>query len=124
MVNCTIKVQGGRQADATKNPADLLPYGGGSRTREGVAARLDEAERQERGKDLLRAQWRWPVGMPLCRPMGDGLWEIRTDLPTKRTSRVPLPPALGGAARVHQENAGHARFGSGNARTRQKELER
>ena len=43
--------------------------------------RLDEAERQEIGKDLLRAQWRWPVGMPLCRPMGDGLWEI-PDLPT------------------------------------------
>ena len=29
---------------------------------------LDEAERQGIGKDLLRAQWRWPVGMPLCRP--------------------------------------------------------
>ena len=28
--------------------------------------------------------------MPLCRPMGDGLWEIRTDLPTKRTARVLL----------------------------------
>ena len=28
--------------------------------------RLDEVERQEIGKDLLRAQWRWPVGMPLC----------------------------------------------------------
>jgi phage-related protein len=26
--------------------------------------------------------------MPLCRPMGGGLWEIRTDLPTGRTSRV------------------------------------
>ena len=51
---------------------------------------LDEAERQGIGKDLLRAQWRWPVGMPLCRPMGDGLWEIRTDLPTKRTARVLL----------------------------------
>jgi hypothetical protein len=25
--------------------------------------------RQAIGKDLLRAQWRWPVGMPLCRPM-------------------------------------------------------
>ena len=37
---------------------------------------------------LLRAQWRWPVGMPLCRPLGNGLWEIRTDLPTKRTARV------------------------------------
>jgi phage-related protein len=34
------------------------------------------------------AQWRWPVGMPLCRPMGSGLWEVRTDLPTKRTARV------------------------------------
>jgi phage-related protein len=51
---------------------------------------LDEAERQAIGKDLLRAQWRWPVGMPLCRPMGSGLWEVRTDLPTKRTARVLL----------------------------------
>jgi len=51
---------------------------------------LPEAERQAIGKDLLRAQWRWPVGMPLCRPMGDGLWEVRTELPTKRTARVLL----------------------------------
>lgn len=51
---------------------------------------LPEAERQVIGKDLLRAQWRWPVGMPLCRPMGDGLREVRTDLPTKRTARVLL----------------------------------
>jgi len=51
---------------------------------------LDELERHEIGKDLLRAQWRWPVGMPLCRPLGDGLWEVRTDLPTKRTARVLL----------------------------------
>ena len=51
---------------------------------------LPEAERRAIGKDLLRAQWRWPVGMPLCRPMGNGLWEVRTDLPTKRTARVLL----------------------------------
>ncbi len=51
---------------------------------------LPEAERRAVGRDLLRAQWRWPVGMPLCRPMGNGLWEIRTDLPTKRTARVIL----------------------------------
>ena len=49
---------------------------------------LDEAERRAIGTDLLRAQWRWPVGMPLCRPMGKGLWEVRTDLPGKRTARV------------------------------------
>ena len=51
---------------------------------------LPEAERQAIGKDLLRAQWRWPVGMPLCRPLGNGLWEVQTDLPTKRTARVLL----------------------------------
>ena len=51
---------------------------------------LNEAERQEIGKDLLRAQWRWPVGMPLCRALGNGLWEVRTDLSTKRTARVLL----------------------------------
>ena len=28
--------------------------------------------------------------MPLCRPLRSGLWEIRTDLPTKRTARVLL----------------------------------
>ena len=28
--------------------------------------------------------------MPLCRPLGSCLWEIRTDLPTKRTARVLL----------------------------------
>ena len=31
---------------------------------------LPGIERQAVGKDLLRAQWRWPVGMPLCRPLG------------------------------------------------------
>ena len=54
---------------------------------------LRQLPRQERcaiGMDLLRAQWRWPVGMPLCRAMGGGLWEIRTDLPTNKTARVLL----------------------------------
>jgi phage-related protein len=26
----------------------------------------------------------------LCRPLGNGLWEVRTDLPSKRTARVLL----------------------------------
>ena len=44
-------------------------------------------ERKEIGQDLMRAQWRWPVGMPLCRSLGGGLWEIRSNLPG-RTARV------------------------------------
>jgi phage-related protein len=51
---------------------------------------LDEPDRQAIAQDLMRAQWRWPVGMPLCRAMGQGLWEIRTDLPSRRIARVLL----------------------------------
>jgi phage-related protein len=49
---------------------------------------LDQVARRLIGADLLRAQWRWPIGMPLCRPMGKGLWEVRTNLPGNRTARV------------------------------------
>jgi hypothetical protein len=31
---------------------------------------------------------RFHVGMPLCRPMGKGMWEVRTNLPNNRTARV------------------------------------
>ncbi len=62
---------------------------------------LPEAERHAIGKDLLRAQWRWPVGMPLCRPLGNGLWEVRTDLPTKRTARVLLCLCRGHLVALH-----------------------
>jgi len=51
---------------------------------------VDAADRLAVGQDLMRIQWRWPVGMPLCRPMGQGLWEIRTGLTGHRTARVML----------------------------------
>ena len=51
---------------------------------------LDTADRREIGMDLQRVQYRWPVGMPLVRPMGDGLFEVRTSLPGKTISRVMI----------------------------------
>ena len=49
---------------------------------------MDRDHRLEIGADLLRAQYRWPVGMPLCRPLGGGLWEVRTTLSNKAIARV------------------------------------
>ena len=49
---------------------------------------LNEGDRNAIGQDLMRVQYRWPVGMPLCRAMGDGLFELRTDLPSDRIARV------------------------------------
>lgn len=50
--------------------------------------KLPQEDRQTVGMDLMRTQFRWPVGMPLCRPMGQGLWEVRTSLPSNRIARV------------------------------------
>src|SRR5437879_6979286 len=52
------------------------------------AVRTDDADRNAIGQDLMRVQYRWPVGMPLCRALGDGLWEVRTSLPNNRIARV------------------------------------
>jgi len=62
---------------------------------------LDGPDRQAVGQDLMRAQWRWPVGMPLCRAMGQGLWEIRTDLPSNRIARVLLCLHAGSLVALH-----------------------
>ena len=49
---------------------------------------LDASDRSAVGQDLMRIQFRWPVGMPLCRPLGAGLWEVRTTLAGNRIARV------------------------------------
>jgi phage-related protein len=40
------------------------------------------------GSDIKTAEFGWLIGMPTCRPMGDGLHEIRTDLGQKNIARV------------------------------------
>lgn len=49
---------------------------------------LDQEERRLIGTDIKTVEFGWPIGMPTCRPMGDGLFEIRTNLPQNRTARV------------------------------------
>jgi phage-related protein len=40
------------------------------------------------GMDLSTVQFGWPIGMPLCRPLGNGLWEVRCSLPSRRIARL------------------------------------
>jgi phage-related protein/predicted XRE-type DNA-binding protein len=49
---------------------------------------LNDRDRSEIGQDLLRVQYRWPIGMPLCRAMGAGLWEVRSNLQGGRIAGV------------------------------------
>lgn len=49
---------------------------------------LDEADRRIVGQDIATAEFGWPVGMPVCRSLGKGLWEIRSDISDGRIARV------------------------------------
>ena len=47
------------------------------------------AEGRERiGEDIKTVEFGWPIGMPVCRPMGQGLYEVRTNLMQSRIARV------------------------------------
>jgi phage-related protein len=74
--------------DPRKIPVVFYRTRGGSEIVRDWLRALDEKDRNAIGLDLMRIQFRWPVGMPLCRPMGEGLWEVRTSLPSNRIPRV------------------------------------
>ena len=51
---------------------------------------LDKEDRQTTGLDLMRVQFGWPIGMPLVRGLKDGLWEVRSSLPSQKIARLIL----------------------------------
>jgi phage-related protein len=71
-------------------PADLVNFWRSSAGREPVREWLNSLAPEDRdkiGDDLRRVQFRWPLGTPMCRPMGHGLTELRTSL-SGREARV------------------------------------
>lgn len=42
---------------------------------------LDKEIRSIIGKDICTVQEGWPLGMPLARNIGNGLWEVRSTIP-------------------------------------------
>lgn len=49
---------------------------------------LPAEDRRVIGGDLATLQVGWPIGMPLCRALGGGLWEVRSSLPSRRIARL------------------------------------
>jgi phage-related protein len=49
---------------------------------------LDSDDRRIVGKDIQKVEFGWPIGMPYCRPLGRGLWEVRSDISAGRIART------------------------------------
>jgi phage-related protein len=49
---------------------------------------LDPDDRRAVGKDIQKVEFGWPIGMPYCRPLGRGLWEVRSDISGGRIART------------------------------------
>ena len=49
---------------------------------------LDPHDRRAIGKDIQKVEFGWPIGMPYCRPLGRGLWEVRSDISSGRIARM------------------------------------
>ncbi len=49
---------------------------------------LPVADKKKVGEDLKTVQIGYPLGLPLCRPLGNSLMEVRTSLPSKRELRM------------------------------------
>ncbi len=63
--------------------------------------RLPVPDRRQIGHDIRDVEFGWPVGMPLCRAMGGGLWEVRSTLPSRRIARVLFCVSEGDLVLLH-----------------------
>src|SRR5580698_970879 len=69
---------------------------------------LPAEDRRTIGTDLATVQVGWPIGMPLCRSLGAGLWEVRSMPTSNRIARLVFFCREGAdrcRARFRQENA-------------------
>jgi phage-related protein len=49
---------------------------------------FEKPDRAILGEDLKTVQFGFPMGLPLCRSLGQGLWEVRSSLTGNREARM------------------------------------
>jgi phage-related protein len=61
---------------------------GGEPVRDWLKSLPSTEDRKRIGEDIKTVEFGWPVGMPVCKPLGDGIYEVRTSLAQNRIARV------------------------------------
>src|SRR5215216_3702736 len=62
---------------------------------------LPKGDRRLIGKHIQKVEFGWPIGMPYCRSLGHGLWEVRSDLTGGRIARVIFSIVTGEMILLH-----------------------
>jgi phage-related protein len=71
-----------------KLPAFFYQTAGGTHPVRDWIMSLTPEDRQLIGRDVQKVEFGWPLGMPYCRSMGKGLWEVRSNLTDGKIGRV------------------------------------
>ena len=76
-------------ASGKRIPAIFFKTGaGGEPVREWLKGLPYKEDRKRVGEDIKTVEFGWPVGMPVCRALGHGIHEVRTDLSRNRIARI------------------------------------
>lgn len=62
---------------------------------------LSAEDRRTVGYDVQTVEFGWPVGMPTCRPLGNGLWEVRSNLSEGTIGRIIFSIKAGEMVLLH-----------------------
>jgi phage-related protein len=69
-------------------PASFYRSGSGSEPVREWLKELKPEDRHSIGLDIMRVEYGWPIGMPVCRPLKHGLCEVRSSISDGRIARV------------------------------------
>lgn len=62
---------------------------------------MSPEDRRIVGEDIKDVEFAWPIGLPLVRPLGRELWEVRCSLTGARIARVIFCIAAGQMVLLH-----------------------
>ncbi len=86
--------EAGAHSDAVERQGKRVPAiffrteAGGEPVRDWLKNLPLSEDRKRIGEDIKTVEFGWPIGMPVCRPLGDGIYEVRTSLAQNRIARV------------------------------------
>lgn len=99
---CGTLWRGGKMPkDMKKLPAAFYRTANGTEPVREWLRRLSAEDRKIIGQDIALVEYGWPIGMPTCRPLGDGLFEVRSNVSGGRIARVLFCPTDGHLVLLH-----------------------